>query len=459
MKRALTTAKAVALVLLAACSSSPPPKVEPKPIATTPIAADAGAAEPTPSLDSKDSKQVAKTLVTMSELRGIAATRPVPGVKLGRDQLVGKVKEKALREYPPEVLRREGQLLQLMGFAPATFDYLGEMLKLLEAQLEGFYEPKNGTMYLAADLRKAQAQATLAHELVHALQDQRWDLKKRSLYKPGQGDESLALACLAEGDATSSMLDFILRPEKTAIDADDDALQEMMRASIDMGDTRSVPHILKTTLVAPYLEGLAFTHALRRKGGWEGVNRAWDRIPTTTEQILHVAKWEANEPALAIPPPTGATLGEGWKREDEDTFGELGFGLTYEEWMGHDDARAAAANWGGDREATFAKGDEIAFAVHERYDAAPAPNTSAHAEKAFGKISAGLKKFMGQKPAIAEANVLCFERKDTGPLLVARKDRDYVMIAGPAKVGKTAWTSSGTCATAKKWSDEIFAQK
>ena len=88
------------------------------------------------------------------------------------------------------------------------------MMKLLEAQLEGFYEPKNGTMYLASDLKGPQAQATLAHELVHALQDQKWDLRKRSDYKPGRGDESMALACLAEGDATSLMLDFLMKPEQ-----------------------------------------------------------------------------------------------------------------------------------------------------------------------------------------------------------------------------------------------------
>ena len=87
------------------------------------------------SLSSRESKAVARALARVSALRGLRATQPVPGVKLGRDQLVARVKDKALREYPPEALRREGQLLQLFGFAPPTFDYLGEMMTLLEAQL------------------------------------------------------------------------------------------------------------------------------------------------------------------------------------------------------------------------------------------------------------------------------------------------------------------------------------
>ena len=457
------------LLATAACSSNPP--ATQRPVATETIVAMDGGAPAViagesppgsePSLSSKDSKQVARTLAKVSEMRGIASTRPVPGVKLERDQLVARVKDKALREYPPEALRREGLLLQMVGFAPPTFDYLGEILKLLEAQLEGFYEPKNGTMYLAADLKGPQATATLAHELVHALQDQKWDLKKRSDYKPGRGDEAMALACLAEGDATSLMLDFVMKPDRSALDIPNDAIRELMASGINMGDIQSVPHILRSTLVAPYMEGLGFVHELRRKGDWRAVDAAWDRLPTTTEQILHVEKWEANEPGIVIPAPTALALGEGWKMDDADTFGELGFALTFAEWMEPEEARKAAAGWGGDRTAVFSKGEQIAYAVHVRYDGAAAPKPDAYAERAFGKLAPALKKSLAAigKPALSDASTLCFERKDLGPLLFARKDRELVMITGPAKIASGAWTSAANCSTAKKWADEVSAQK
>lgn len=464
MKRA--AALAAALFFTSCSGGQTPPATTTHDVAVAeadggaPVAKDVdGGAPRDPALSAKEQRVVARTLRIMSELRGVASTKDVPGVKLKREELVARVKEKALREYPPEALRREGQLIQIMGFAPASFDYLGEMMKLLEAQLEGFYDPKNGTMYLASELRGKEAQATLAHELVHALQDQHWDLKSRSDYKPGQGDKSLALAALAEGDATSAMFDFVMyeptlskAQNKTALDIPEDMLREMMRTSINTGEIKSVPHILRTTLIAPYVEGLAFVQALRRKGGWDAVDKAWARLPTTTEQILHLDKWEAGEAAAAVPAPTAQALGEGWKKEDEDTFGELGFALTFEEWLEHDDARLAAAGWGGDRSAVFQKGEEIAFAVHARYDALP------FAERAMGKVTSGLKKAHG-KAAIADGWTLCFERKDTGPLLFARKDKDVVLMAGPAKVAKDTWTSTGTCAAAKKWADEVLGQK
>jgi hypothetical protein len=455
-----------ALGCVAACTTTPPPTH--RPVATErivemdgglPVTTESLAAQPEGSLASKESQKVARTLTKVSALRGIASTKAVPGVKLERDQLVARVKEKALREYPPEALKREGQLLQIAGFAPPSFDYLGEMMKLLEAQLEGFYEPKKGTMYIASDLRGQEAQATLAHELVHALQDQKWDLKKRSDYKPGHSDETMALACLAEGDATSLMLDYIMMPEKTALQIPPDAMRELMKAGTGMGDVQSVPHILRSTLVAPYMEGIAFVHELRRKNGWIGVDAAWARLPTTTEQILHVEKWESQEAAITIPAPTAQTLGEGWKRDDEDTSGELGFALMYAEWMEDDDARKCASGWGGDRTAVYTKGDAIAYAVHERYDAADAKSKpDALAEHAYAKVARALEKTLGAAQLKDTASI-CFERKDLGPLLFARKERELVMITGPAANKGAAWTSAGTCVTARKWADEIAAQK
>jgi hypothetical protein len=268
----------------------------------------------------------------------------------------------------------------------------------------------------------------------------------------------MALACLAEGDATSLMLDFLMKPAKTALDIPDDALRELLASGMNMGDVQSVPHILRSTLIAPYMEGLGFVHELRRNGGWKAVDRAWDRPPTTTEQILHVDKWESGEAPLVVPAPSGTALGEGWKTDDEDTFGELGFALTFAEWMDVEEARKAAAGWGGDRTAVFTKGDQIAHAVHLRYDAASAqPKTDFYAERAFGKLVPAMKKL--GKPTINDATTICLDRKELGPLLFARSGRELVMINGPARVATGAWVSTSTCAVAKKWSDEIAAQK
>ena len=453
--------------LLAACGST----AKTEPVTTAPLAIPTTSASPVAaptapegSLASRESKLVAKTLARVSELRGIKAKKPVPGVKLERTALVGRIRDKALREYPAEALRRETQLIQLFGFAPPTFDYLGELTKLLEAQLEGFYEPNNGTMYLAQDLEGGEAEAALAHELVHALQDQNYDLKSRSTYRPGKGDETMALSCLAEGDATSLMIDYMLAKggqQGSAVDLPPALLKEVMAGSTANEKVMDVPHILRTSLVAPYAEGLTFVHALRRGGGWSRVDEAWKRVPVSTEQVLHPEKWEKNEAPVVLAPPPAATLGADWKREDEDTLGELGLALQYEEWMTSTDARSAANGWGGDRSALWAKGDEIAYAVHLRQDEASVTTGKSarkdeHARNAFTKLAAGAKRKVEGKVAYETADGLCIERPALGPLAIARKDRDLVIIAGPASVKDGTWKSTSTCATAKTWASEVL---
>lgn len=441
-----------ALLLLVACSAPQPPPPAPQPaLSVAPI--DAGpppvaSVAPSP-LDTKESREVARTLKRVSELRGVPATKPVPGVTLPREELVAKIKEKALREFPADAIKREGDVLKLFGFAPASFDYLANELRLLESQLEGFYEPNNGTMYLAGDLKGAEAKVTLAHELDHALQDQRWDLKPHSGYRPGESDKTMAHACLAEGDATSLMIDYDRSKHGgTALDLDDDMLKGSMAAGMELPALKDVPNILKSGLIAPYVNGIVFINTARRKGGWALVNKVWDSPPISTEQILHFSKWESHEPPLLVSTPTAAALGAGWKGDDEDSYGELDLALTLQEWIPEADAKRAAEGWGGDKSAVFTNGEEIAFALHERYDpgALKAP--------VYAKVLSGMKKTFG-KPKIDTADTFCTEREGLGPLLITRKDRDVVLTVGPATRG-TTWSSKATCAAAKKWADEVL---
>ena len=98
-----------------------------------------------------------------------------------------------------------------------------------------------------------------------------------------------------------------MKPDKSALDIPDDALRELMTSGMNMGDVAERPaHPPLDARSRRTWKGSRFVHALRRKGGWTAVDRAWDRLPTTTEQILHVDKWEANEGPIAVPAPTGA---------------------------------------------------------------------------------------------------------------------------------------------------------
>jgi hypothetical protein len=390
--------------------------------------------------------------------RGITATKPVPGVLLDRPALVAQIKLHVSRELPPEAIHNEGLALQLLGVVPTHFDYEAAEYGLLQDQLAGYYEPADGTMYMASDLEDDEADATLAHELVHALQDQHWNLQERSRYRPGEGDRSEAVSALAEGDATSAMFDVIIARAspgggKSAIDLPDDVFSEQIRQGMNQGPGADAPHVMRSSLAAPYIYGTLFVHGLRRRGGWEAVNHAWDDPPTTSEQIIHLDKWLAREPPIKIDAPTFATLGPGWSVADEDSQGELGARVAFEEWLDAPAAADASTGWGGDRAVLVTNGDRSAFAWRLRYD--PGKTKEERAARAFPSIARGIDRSFGA-PAVSDTSFNCHERPERGPIAVGRVGSDLVFVAGPARTSKSgAWASAGKCSLARTWVREI----
>ncbi len=465
MKRSVVGLSVLTLACASACSSKPPPppvKAAEVPFVLSEVKEKTADGTVKPDAGEHEKRLIAKMLKKVSTARGLQMKAAVPGQVLGRKDLIARVREHVAREVPKEAIRQEGLVLQLLGFVPPQFDYEKETFALLEAQLAGFYEPSDKTMYMAGDLDDDNATATLAHELVHALQDQYWDLAKRSAYKPSQGDQSSATSALAEGDATSAMIDIMLGGEsgKTALDVPEEIFTEQMVSSMASGAGANAPHVMRASLVAPYIDGTIFVHALRRKGGWAAVNDAWANAPTTSEQILHLDKYEAHEAALEVTTPSVQALPGVWKVLDTDSYGELGVKLTFGEWMEPAPAKAAAAHWGGDRVVLLESGDQVALAWHLRYDIATKANPNMWAEKAYPPLAAAIEARVGPGAVKDASPLLCIERANLGPLGIMRRGRELIMVAGPVKVVPNGtWTSSANCATVKKWMIEIAANK
>jgi len=406
---------------------------------------------------SRQSLLIAQMLFEVERARGLEVDRPVPGVFLDRDALIAHVRAHVSRELPPQALRNEGLSLQLLGFVPTRFDYEGAEYEMLQEQLAGYYEPADGTMYMANDLGDDEATATLAHELVHALQDRHWNLERRSQYRPAEGDRAEAVSALAEGDATSAMFDVIMARSpgaaKTAIDVPDETFVKQIQSGVAQG-TASEPHVMGTSLAAPYVYGTLFVNTLRRRGGWKAVNDAWDDPPVTTEQILHVDKWLSHEPPLTLPVPTYETLGRAWHVVEQDSEGELGTRIAFEEWLGPDAAAVASAGWGGDTSLLLSDGSHSAFVWRLRYD--PGSANEELAARTYDAIEAALDRQQGRRVARGR-EFSCWERSDTGPIAVSRRGADLIFALGPALTVGPAWASAGTCALARKWVVEIAA--
>jgi hypothetical protein len=222
---------------------------------------------------------------------------------------------------------------------------------------------------------------------------------------------------------------------------------------MNQGPGADAPHVMRTSLAAPYIYGTLFVHSLRRQGGWGAVDRAWEEPPTTSEQILHIDKWMAHEPPIKVDPPRFETLGAGWKVADEDSEGELGARIAFEEWMEPKAAAEASAGWGGDRGALLTNGDRVAFAWRLRFDPA-GKGKDEHATRSYSAITHALDKTLGAAK-VNSVSFVCRERPDRGPLAILRQGTDLVFVAGPASTASAAWSSAGDCALARRWTREI----
>ncbi|MBN2192576.1 MAG: hypothetical protein JW751_07140 [Polyangiaceae bacterium] len=440
----------------AGCGAAEPPAKNPVSASSTRsgagadgVASRAGAARD----DAGFGAEIAAALRVVSVVRGLEARGKVRGAVIERSEMVERLTRQMHEDVPPEVVAAQGEMLFALGTTPVEFDLERSLLEMMEDQLAGFYEPDDKTLYVMEDLGGAERAATLTHELVHVLQDQHFGLGGLVEYREDATDEQSAVHTLAEGDATSAMLDVV--QGRPGFEVSDAALGMMLRSSAMLGSGGSVPGIVKRSVVASYVDGVVAVHAARRVGGWAGVNALWARLPRSTEQMLHPEKWLADEiptkVAVPAPPASGA-----WRVAYHDIEGEQSLRILFEEWMPRFKAEAAGAGWGGDRVAVFEKGDLKGLGWQIVFD------DEAAAERAGVAFARGIVKRSGggdREGEVSEARAaaaiaggeLCEERDLAGPFAVVRRGKSIGVVAGPYRRSGKHAVSAGDCQAALAW--------
>jgi len=411
-------------------------------------------------------RTVAQALKYVSTLRELDALGPVKGRIISRDEMVQRVEHSLDTEVPPAVVSASGEILFALGTVPAAYDYRNGLLSVMRSELLGFYEPHEKTMFLGGDLHGQELDATLWHELVHALQDQHYGLEKLLGWSDDAGDWQGAVHALAEGDATSAMVDGLFAEKGMHAPDLPDSMMDLQGA-LSAGTVLRVPPIVKRSVVAPYIDGLAFVNALRRRGGWAAVAAAWQRLPTSTEQILHLDKYDANEasePLPALPPHAAGPSHVAYS----DIYGEETLRILFEEWMPGRAAREAASGWAGDRVSTFSEGGRVSVAWHIRYDNEGAALLALHAF-ARGALAVEdqplddrgrLSEFVSANAAerATRAGQVCRERHTRGPFAVLRRGRDLAVTLGPYQRNPDGAASDGDCKAALSWAAALVTQ-
>ena len=185
--------------------------------------------------------------------------------------------------------------------------------------VQGYYSIKDKTLFLYDDIKDNYQQGVLIHEMVHALQDQHFDLaklKSRLHLDKYDDDAELALAALIEGDATFTMIEVLKKD------------QPKVAAMLDV-PLEKAKNLQNAFL---YAQGARYVKALKERGGWASVNFAYKFPPSNTASILNLRSVSSID------------LGPGPTRGAYALFQEL-----VEQPMTRDLAMKATLGWRGDR--------------------------------------------------------------------------------------------------------------
>ena len=253
-----------------------------------------------------------------------------------------------LDEDVEEILQGQ-ELYRTLGIIDEGVVLYDLLLSLYQEGILVFYETDEDRLYVVKDTEdlKPLDVLTYSHEYTHGLQKQHFDIFSKTRKIEDNSDRSLAYRALFEGDATIAETLYLISHMSSDEQA---AARQAGQDSVSEAFT-SAPHVIQRLFVFPYREGPQFVISLYTiENSWDSVNLAYERLPESTEQIIHPEKYQTGEKPVTVKlPDLVNAVGEGWTEFDRDTFGEFFLQAYIESGMPPEQAAAAAAGWGGDR--------------------------------------------------------------------------------------------------------------
>jgi len=273
-----------------------------------------------------------------SQNTGLPIRHDVKRSLAGRQQVENYIQRRLRDDEDAERLRNANSVLKKFGLFPRDFDLESFLVQLMGEQVAGYYDTDTKTVYLLDWLPPETQQPVMAHELVHALQDQnfgieKWvrkaDAHKQSGEKQVASDEATAARhAIIEGQAMAVMVDFLLQPIHGSLVNSPlmaQALEQGMLQGSDSPILARSPLYLRQLLLFPYSYGLNFVRELLVHRGKEGAFRdIFKHPPKSTREIMQPETYLAGEklPALHLP-NFESLIGPGYQFFDMGSFGQF----------------------------------------------------------------------------------------------------------------------------------------
>ena len=368
----------------------------------------------------------------VTELRGLEPLAPIEPVVLTRDELRERVESDFATDTTPEESQADVLELSAFDFLGRDYDLYTALVTLQSEGILGFYDPETAEFVVVNDgaLLDPAAQWTHAHEFVHALQDQYYDLDALS-NESLDSEARAAVRALAEGEAELVQYLYLFESGYFTESEAEAILNDPEQT--DGGFLRDFPPVLVNDLAFPYTEGVEFVIDLYREGGFEAIDAAWANLPRSTEHILHPERYRAGDlPQLVTLVPLTDTLGAGWELLDEDILGEFYLRQYLDQQLPTATVNRVATGWGGDRYAIYWNAADAALVMALRlvWDT---PADALEFAQAYPAYPAALFAAEGESQPDGTTcwigdDVICFRQVD-GESLIARAPDSTTAVA------------------------------
>ncbi len=261
----------------------------------------------------------------VERLRGLKFVHDVSQRTIDRSELRTLIRKQLSSSIPYSIEDYVQVLASLQLIDAATPGVVDRMLALYDSQVLAFYDPITHTYFAIRQLPESIAgigeaaalrESVVMHELVHALQDQRFGAADRDRALQHDSDGELAYHALLEGEASLVMLDYLL--ERSGQSFEDAVKSDLLLSAMSMGSAAeksldaSAPRYFVESLKFPYLQGLKLVLDGYKRGGWKEIDRMEANPPRTTREVLHPAEYfarlarnEQGSPPFDPDPPAG----------------------------------------------------------------------------------------------------------------------------------------------------------
>ena len=433
-------------------TAAPAPTPTPQPTPTpTPAVAESAPTSPTVTLPGEAvplTGALREMLDDVATARGLDPPADLQVRTFAADDVV-EVYTGRFSEEQQEALEAGGALYQLLGYVEPG-ETLWDVTVSTAAHVAGFYSFGDRTLWVASEEEgvdfeglSAEERHTLAHEMVHAIQDYHFNLRE-SAQGASTIDARLAWTSVVEGDA---VLHTSAWEARFALDAGGAVPVGHLLALANLRQPEELPPAILRAFIFPYVTGPVAVQAIIDREGAEAANALFADPPPGTSAIIQSdllgGDWRP-EADVARLLPAGAiadSLGPEWTKEESGVLGQfhlmnylLGDGLGYpwpaQGYQGrrYTDAEVrvqrAGEGWRGDYYRIFERGDEQVLIAVVRF------------ETALDALQFGV----AHRASLAGGQVAT----DSTYTLVTRDD-GYV-VARIAPVGRTVFFAIGTSA-------------